>query len=199
MAFSRAQLYVLSPALAFMSLAKPEADMALILRVLLFIVCLEAVLIAVSLGIGFAAKRDRAERQAIAIDFRSHEHGILRHSHLRARLRRLGARLRDDIHGRLLDHAVDDRDIPRERGAPQREGRDPERLQDAAPLVDRRGPAPRSFRRRSARAVHEDDRYAGRLGDSARAHSPRHAAREHLRSNRPRGARASRDERPIFR
>ena len=67
MAFSRAQLYVLSPALAFMSLAKPEADMALILRVLLFIVCLEAVLIAVSLGIGFAAKRDRAERQAIAI------------------------------------------------------------------------------------------------------------------------------------
>jgi len=66
-AFSRAQLYVLSPALAFMSLAKPEADMGLILRVLLFIVCLEAVLIAISLGIGFAAKRDRAERQAIAI------------------------------------------------------------------------------------------------------------------------------------
>jgi predicted permease len=65
--FARAQLYVLSPALAFMSLAKPEADTALILRVLFFIVCLEAVLIAISLGIGFAAKRDRAERQAIII------------------------------------------------------------------------------------------------------------------------------------
>jgi len=65
--FTRAQLYVLSPALAFMSLAKPEADTGLILHVLFFIVCLEAVLIAISLGIGFAAKRDRAERQAIVI------------------------------------------------------------------------------------------------------------------------------------
>jgi predicted permease len=63
--FSRAQLYILSPALAFMSLAKPEADTGLILRVLLFILALEAVLAAVALGIGFGAKRDRAERQAI--------------------------------------------------------------------------------------------------------------------------------------
>lgn len=65
--FSRAQLYILSPALAFMSLAKPEADTGLILRVLFFIVCLEGVLIAISLGVGFAAKRDREERQAIVI------------------------------------------------------------------------------------------------------------------------------------
>jgi predicted permease len=50
-----------------MSLAKPEADTALILQVLLFIVCLESVLIGVSLGIGFLSKRDRAERQAIVI------------------------------------------------------------------------------------------------------------------------------------
>jgi len=65
--FSRAQLFVLSPALAFMSLAKPEADTGLILQVLLFIVCLESVLIGVSLGIGFLSKRDRAERQAIVL------------------------------------------------------------------------------------------------------------------------------------
>ncbi|MCX5753422.1 MAG: AEC family transporter [Candidatus Krumholzibacteria bacterium] len=65
--FSRAQLYVLSPALAFMSLAKPEADTGLILRVLFFIVCLEAVLIVISLGIGFAMKRGRAERQAMTL------------------------------------------------------------------------------------------------------------------------------------
>mgnify|MGYP001765944258 CR=1 FL=1 len=65
--FARAQLYILSPALAFMSLAKEEADTALILRVLLFIACLEAVLLAVALGIGFLTKRDRAERQAITL------------------------------------------------------------------------------------------------------------------------------------
>jgi predicted permease len=65
--FARAQLYILSPALAFMSLAKAEADTGLILRVLLFIVCLEAVLLGVALGVGFLSKRDRAERQAIAI------------------------------------------------------------------------------------------------------------------------------------
>jgi predicted permease len=66
-AFSRAQLYVLSPALGFMSLARSEADTGLILRVLFFIVCLEAVLLCVSLGIGLLTKRDRAERQAIAL------------------------------------------------------------------------------------------------------------------------------------
>jgi predicted permease len=65
--FARAQLYVLSPALAFMSLAKAEADTALILRVLLFIVCMEAVLLGIALGIGFVTKRDRTERQAMAI------------------------------------------------------------------------------------------------------------------------------------
>jgi predicted permease len=65
--FSRAQLYVLSPALAFMSLAKAEADTPLILRVLLFIVCMEAVILALALGIGFLTKRDRTERQAIVI------------------------------------------------------------------------------------------------------------------------------------
>ena len=65
--FARAQLYILSPALAFMSLAKAEADTGLILRVLFFIVCLEAVLLGISLGIGFMTRRDRAERQAIAI------------------------------------------------------------------------------------------------------------------------------------
>ncbi|MFA4948318.1 MAG: AEC family transporter, partial [Candidatus Krumholzibacteriia bacterium] len=65
--FSRAQLYILSPALAFMSLAKPEADTALILRVLVFILCLEAVLLGVTLAIGFVTKRDRAERQAMSL------------------------------------------------------------------------------------------------------------------------------------
>jgi predicted permease len=66
-AFARAQLYVLSPALVFMSLAKAEAETGLILRVLLFILVLEAVLLGVALGLGFATKRDRAERQAIAV------------------------------------------------------------------------------------------------------------------------------------
>jgi predicted permease len=65
--FSRAQLYVLSPALAFMSLAKPEADTALILQVLAFILCLEAVLLGVTIGVGFIMKRDRAERQAMTL------------------------------------------------------------------------------------------------------------------------------------
>ncbi len=65
--FSRAQLYILSPALAFMSLAKAEADTALILHVLVFILCLEAVLLGVTLGVGFMTKRDRAERQAMTL------------------------------------------------------------------------------------------------------------------------------------
>ena len=43
--FSRAQLYVLSPALGFMSLAKPEADTNMILQVLVFMICLQAVLL----------------------------------------------------------------------------------------------------------------------------------------------------------
>ena len=66
-AFSRAQLYLLSPALVFMSLASAEAETGLILRILLFIVCMQGVILAVSLGAGFIARRDRAERQAIAI------------------------------------------------------------------------------------------------------------------------------------
>ena len=65
--FARAQLYILSPALAFMSLAKAEADTGLILQVLFFIVCVEAVLLGIALGVGFVTRRDRAERQAIAI------------------------------------------------------------------------------------------------------------------------------------
>jgi predicted permease len=65
--FSRAQLYILSPALAFMSLAKAEVDTALILRVLVFILCLEAVLLGVTLAVGFMTKRDRAERQAMSL------------------------------------------------------------------------------------------------------------------------------------
>lgn len=65
--FSRAQLYILSPALAFMSLAKPEADTALILRVLVFILCLEGILLSLALGLGFLSKRGRAERQAMAM------------------------------------------------------------------------------------------------------------------------------------
>ncbi|HEY5133053.1 MAG TPA: AEC family transporter [Candidatus Krumholzibacteriaceae bacterium] len=65
--FSRAQLYILSPALGFMSLAKPEADTHLILEVLVFILCLQAVQLGISLGVTFLWKRDRAERQAIAM------------------------------------------------------------------------------------------------------------------------------------
>lgn len=65
--FSRAQLYILSPALAFMSLAKPEADTTLILQVLVFVLCVEAVLLGVTLGIGLLMKRDRAERQAMTL------------------------------------------------------------------------------------------------------------------------------------
>ncbi len=66
-AFSRAQLYVLSPALVFMSLANAEAETGLILRVLLFILCMQGVVLAIALGAGFLSRRDRVERQAIAI------------------------------------------------------------------------------------------------------------------------------------
>jgi len=65
--FARAQLYILSPALAFMSLAKAEVDTGLILQVLVFILCLEAVLLGIALAVGFLTKRDRAERQAITL------------------------------------------------------------------------------------------------------------------------------------
>jgi predicted permease len=65
--FSRAQLYILSPARAFMSLARPEADTDLLLQVLVFMLCLQGVLLGVSLGVGFLWRRDRAERQAIAM------------------------------------------------------------------------------------------------------------------------------------
>jgi hypothetical protein len=65
--FSRAQLYILSPALAFMSLAKPEADTGLLLRVLVFVICVEAVLLGLTLGIGLMMKRGRAERQAMML------------------------------------------------------------------------------------------------------------------------------------
>lgn len=65
--FSRAQLYLLSPALVFMALADTQAETGLILRVLLFIVCLQAVLLGLALAFGFASRRGRVERQAIAI------------------------------------------------------------------------------------------------------------------------------------
>ena len=65
--FSRAQLYILSPALVFMSLAKAEVDTTLILRVLVFVLCLEAVLLGVTLAVGLMTKRDRAERQAMTL------------------------------------------------------------------------------------------------------------------------------------
>lgn len=66
-AFSRAQLYLLSPALVFTSLARAETQTSLILEVLVFILCMQSVILAMSLAVGFAARRDRAGRQAIAI------------------------------------------------------------------------------------------------------------------------------------
>lgn len=65
--FSRAQLYILSPALVFMAMARAEAGTVLVLRVLLYVGILMAITLAVTQGIGLLLRGDRAERNAMSL------------------------------------------------------------------------------------------------------------------------------------
>jgi len=65
--FARAQLYVLSPALAFMALTRAEMETILVLRVLLFVAILAGIILGVSQGVGFLMKGKRIERQAFSM------------------------------------------------------------------------------------------------------------------------------------
>lgn len=64
---SRTQLYVLSPALIFMTMAGTEAAMALLLKVFLYVIILCTLLLTVTHLVGFAWKRDRVERNAMTL------------------------------------------------------------------------------------------------------------------------------------
>jgi predicted permease len=66
-AIARAQLYVLSPALVFMAMARAEAETVLILSVLLYTAVLMGVILGIVQGIAFIIKRDRIERHAMSL------------------------------------------------------------------------------------------------------------------------------------
>jgi len=66
-AFSRTQLYILSPALLFSVMAGSKTGYALLLEVLLFVALVAAVLLAVTQGLGLAARSDRNERNAMSL------------------------------------------------------------------------------------------------------------------------------------
>lgn len=66
-AFSRAQIYILSPALVFTALAGSDAAMPLILKVLLQVLLMSTLLLGVVQGIGFASKSGRNERNAMSL------------------------------------------------------------------------------------------------------------------------------------
>ncbi len=65
--FSRAQLYVLSPALVFMAMARAEAGTIVILIILLYVVILIGVMLGVVQGIGLILRGDRADRNAMSL------------------------------------------------------------------------------------------------------------------------------------
>jgi predicted permease len=65
--FSRAQLYVLSPALVFMAMARAEAGTILILTILLYVVILVGVMLGFVQGIGLILRGDRADRNAMSL------------------------------------------------------------------------------------------------------------------------------------
>lgn len=64
---SRTQLYILSPALVFMAMARAEVETPVILRVLLYVVILVGVVLGVVQSIGFMLRGDRAERNAMSL------------------------------------------------------------------------------------------------------------------------------------
>ncbi|MBN1164785.1 MAG: AEC family transporter [Candidatus Krumholzibacteriota bacterium] len=66
-AFSRLQLYVLSPALVFYSMAGSEVILSLVLKILLFIVIVSMVILAVVQGAGWLFKSGKAERNAMSL------------------------------------------------------------------------------------------------------------------------------------
>ncbi len=65
--FSRAQLYVLSPALVFMAMARAEAGTIVILTILLYVVILIGVMLCVVQGVGLILRGDRADRNAMSL------------------------------------------------------------------------------------------------------------------------------------
>jgi len=66
-AFSRTQLYILSPALVFIATGRAEVSTALIFRVFIFIAIIEAFLFVVSQAIGFGTRRGRPVRHAMSL------------------------------------------------------------------------------------------------------------------------------------
>ncbi len=64
---SRAQLYVLGPALIFMTMAGSEAAMSLVLKVMLHVFLLSVLLFGAAQLFGVIAKSDRLERNAMSI------------------------------------------------------------------------------------------------------------------------------------
>ena len=66
-AISRTQLYILSPALVFMAMARAEVETAVILEVLLYILILMGVVLGVVQGIGLLLRGGRAERNAMSL------------------------------------------------------------------------------------------------------------------------------------
>ncbi|MBN2071537.1 MAG: AEC family transporter [Candidatus Krumholzibacteriota bacterium] len=66
-AFSRAQLYVLGPALVFMTMAGSEAAMPLVMKVFLHVTILSILLFISAWLLGIFLKSDRLEKNAIAI------------------------------------------------------------------------------------------------------------------------------------
>jgi len=65
--FSRAQLYVLSPALVFMAMTRAEAGALIALRMLLFVFTLSLIILAITQGLGFLLKRGREDRYAMSM------------------------------------------------------------------------------------------------------------------------------------
>lgn len=65
--FSRAQLYVLSPALVFMAMARIEEGNVLLLKILLYVAVMSFVMLGISQAIGFTIRGSRCERYAISL------------------------------------------------------------------------------------------------------------------------------------
>ncbi|HUV37059.1 MAG TPA: AEC family transporter [Patescibacteria group bacterium] len=65
--FSRTQLYILSPALVFMAMARTETETAIILKVFFYIVILVFLMLGVVQAIGLLLRGDRADRNAMSL------------------------------------------------------------------------------------------------------------------------------------
>jgi len=65
--FSRAQLYVLSPALVFMAMARIEEGNILLAKILFYVAIMAFIMLGISQAIGFAIRGGRCERYAISL------------------------------------------------------------------------------------------------------------------------------------